>query len=257
MLNLPHVKLVASSAMTPAEADNLFALFSERGCVLIDFDTPVLPAETLAHLGRHFGAAISHKLSDPLGVHPIRNLAGYPEYANTTHADLGLHTDGSFEQAPPAAMLMFCERAAASGGLTRLCDGRMLYRHLRNSRPEVLEALCRPDAFRIRRDDRVSSKPVFREADGRMQVTYRYGSDVHLDIHPDALAGFAEIEAYLAEPCNHLEFRLEANQALILDNTRILHGRTAFPADSRRSLYGLWCDGRGVDAQRVRFGFEP
>jgi alpha-ketoglutarate-dependent taurine dioxygenase len=243
--------------MTPAEADDVLASFSASGCVLIDFEEPAVPSETLAGLGRHFGAAIFHKLSDSLGVHPIRNLAGFPEYANTTHAELGLHTDGSFEQEPPRAMLMFCERASMSGGLTRLCDGRMLYRHLRASCPGVLQALTRPDAFRIRRDDRVSSKPVFREAAGRMQLSYRYGNDVHLDIHPDAQAGFAEIETYLAQPGNYLELRLEENQALILDNTRILHGRTAFPADSQRSLYGLWCDGRGVDAQRVRFGFEP
>jgi alpha-ketoglutarate-dependent taurine dioxygenase len=42
---------------------------------------------------------------------------------------------------------------------------------------------------------------------------------------------------------------------LLMENTRVLHGRTVFLPDAHRVLRGLWCDGRGANPDKIKFGF--
>ena len=122
---------------------------------------------------------------------------------------------------------------------------------------ETLAGLFLSDAITIKRDDRKASKPVFvlRE-DNFTQMIYRSGRDVSIKIHPKAQQGFWEIERFLANPDNYIEFRLAAGQILILDNTRLLHGRTSFSQNSNRKLHGLWCDGISSFSPMFTIGFQ-
>ena len=108
----------------------------------------------------------------------------------------------------------------------------------------------------MKRDDRKKTTSVFRKVGDRIQITYRYGSDIVIDIHPKARPGFEAIEYFLTRPDKYVEFKLNRNQIFVFDNTRVLHGITAFPQDSDRSLYGLWCDGKSVGLSNFPFGFE-
>jgi alpha-ketoglutarate-dependent taurine dioxygenase len=232
-------------------------LFRQEGAVLIhpvkteDLDPP----SVLSMLGKCFGRPIFHKLSDERGVHPIRSIAGYASYANTTSADLLLHTDGSFESFSPRVMLMMCEVPARTGGLSRLCNGATIFAHLLNNHPASVAGLMRPDAFSIRRDDRVASKPVFKREGDRILVTFRYGGDVDIQVHPEAQAGYQAIVEFLENPGNFCEFLLARQELLVLDNTRVLHGRTAFPKHELRILHGLWLDGLNASEGPGVFGF--
>ncbi|NJL09643.1 MAG: TauD/TfdA family dioxygenase [Calothrix sp. SM1_7_51] len=42
-------------------------------------------------------------------------------------------------------------------------------------------------------------------------------------------------------------FKLKPDKILILDNERVLHGRTSFDATSRRKLKRLWFAGRDIE----------
>jgi alpha-ketoglutarate-dependent taurine dioxygenase len=255
-----YLKLPSIGNLTVEDRKAVALTLEQFGCLVVDLERPepsLSCAEALSRLGRQFGKPVRHRLSDALGVHPIRNIANYPEYANTTNAELNLHTDGAFEESPPKVMLIYCERPSDRGGNTRLCSGHSVYEHIKQQDPGALSPLFRDDAFFIRRDDKQGSRPVFRLVDGRVQMAYRYGRDILVEINPACERGFVLIENFLADPLNFLEFKLKPHQTLIFDNTRILHGRTAFPAEDERSLYGLWCDGSGPDCAGFPFGFEP
>ncbi len=247
MPKLPIIE-VDSLDDIPADATHLVVdRVSQAGCVLVRQrgEAKVDHSLALSRLGRHFGTPIRHRLSDDNGVHPIRNIPGYPSYANTTNADLLLHTDGSFEESPPQVMLISCETPAPAGGHTRICFARDLYGRLLRDFPSELEGLWLDDSFTIRRDDRRSSKPVFRPVgDDRIAITFRFGSDVQIDVRPEAQSGYRRIVSLLGDPANFIEFKLQANEILVFDNTAVLHGRTDFAPDAGRVLHGLWLDGK-------------
>lgn len=230
---------------------------SQTGCVIVRQKDggAVNHSLALARLGRHFGSPIRHKLSDENGVHPIRTIPGYPSYANTTNADLLLHTDGSFEENPPKVMLISCERPAPVGGDSRVCFASELYETMRRDYPDELPGLWLADSFTIQRDDRKASKPVFKAVGkNRIAITFRFGGDVEVILRPEAAKGFNRIVSLLNDPANFIEFKLQENEILVFDNTAVLHGRTDFPPDSGRVLHGLWLDGLPREGS-LTFGF--
>jgi alpha-ketoglutarate-dependent taurine dioxygenase len=253
----PRLAVQRLAGLSAEDVAGVQQLLQQEGAVIV---TPVNeeevdPSQVLSQLGREFGEPIFHKLSDARGVHPIRSIPGYASYANTTSADLLLHTDGSFETYSPRVMLMLCELPARRGGMSRICDSAAIYAHLKRNYPGSIDGLMRQDAFSVRRDDRVASKPVFRREGDRMIVTFRYGKDVDIKVHPDAQAGFHAIVEFLERPENYCEFLLRRHELLVLDNLRVLHGRTAFAPDEERILHGLWLDGRDAGGHSGTFGF--
>ena len=254
----PELELTSVRDMNESDWRELFALMNRFGCVhLRQTSEPTGPVESLRYLGHRFGAPIFHKLSDEHGIHPIRYMPGYPEYANVNVEELGLHTDGSFEQIPPTFMLMYCERPADGGGDTRLASGDRLFAHLRADHPEYMAALSKPAAFTITRGDRRAHQSVFAAVDDRVRIAYRSGSDIRLEIDPDAVVAFEYVRQWLLEPTNVLTFKLEAGDVLLFDNTRMLHGRSSFSRTSPRSLHGLWCDGQSGYRDGLSWGIHP
>ena len=167
-----------------------------------------------------------------------------------------IHTDGAFENQSPKLLLMHCEQPDVSGGVTQLAYAENVYAHLQKNFPDTLSGLFRSDAFSVKRDDRQASNAVFESKDGAIHMIFRSGKDIPISVHVEASKGYSEICNYLADPSNYIEFRLEARQTLILDNTRALHGRTRFPETSSRRLYALWCDINPAFSSMFRLGFK-
>ena len=258
MLIKPELKLASVRQIRESDWDELLATINRFGCVHIRQTSETTgPVESLRQLGARFGAPIFHKLSDQLGIHPIRYIPGYPEYANANVEDLDLHTDGSFEKTPPSFMLMYCERPAEEGGDSKLASGDRLFHHLRTELPEYLSVLSKPAVFTITRDDRRAQQSVFTTVEGRVRIAYRSGKDSRLEIDPEAADAFRYVGAWLRHPSNYVTFRLGPGDILVFDNTRMLHGRSAFSRKSARSLHGLWCDGRSERSDRPLRGIDP
>jgi [2-(trimethylamino)ethyl]phosphonate dioxygenase len=59
----------------------------------------------------------------------------------------------------------------------------------------------------------------------------------------DAYCAFA---ALLQAPQYVIEFKLEAGDLFIVDNLRVLHGRTGFSGEGSRHLQGCYADMDGV-----------
>ncbi len=242
--------------LSKRECNDIFKLFNYYGYLVIESKIVIDPVRSLVSIGRYFGRIIHHNLSDISGVHPVWYIPGYSEYANTTYCSVPMHTDGSFRDKPPKMMLAHCQVPANDGGYTRIAFAKDVYLYLQNFEPEVLHGLFLKDAFTVKRDNRQAEKPVFLRNNNHIQMFYRSGNDIKITIHPKAKKGYLEIERFLSNPKNYQEFLLKAGQTLILDNTRLLHGRTSFSKNSPRKLYGLWCDGISEFSHMFDIGFQ-
>jgi gamma-butyrobetaine dioxygenase len=169
-----------------------------------------------------------------------------------TALGLSLHTDNAYRIPPPTVQLLHCLASRASGGETVLADG---FRAVRLLAPESRAALAaRPIRFAYRdaTAELAADVPVV-ALDGRGEP-----AAVHLNNRskgvpvgtPDEVAewyaAYFELLALLEAPGAQVVFRLEPGDLVAFDNTRVLHGRTAFSGAGDRRLQGCYADLDGV-----------
>lgn len=235
------------SALTPAQADEMMARFEQFGFVILNCALTSHLKQDFIQLAQYFGKIIPHNQSDDLGILPITLLPDYPDYANTQCNHLAPHTDGAFETVPPAVMAMQCEIAAVAGGLSCLVDAHDVYRYLLQVDPVGLQYLFEPDVFHIERDNQSAERAIFwHDRDGRLKIAFRSDSVAKIRVKPHAQPVFEHVKQYLADPAHQFQWHLQPGQILIFDNTRMLHGRTAFAPNSKRRINGLWFEGQPI-----------
>ncbi|WP_165950192.1 TauD/TfdA family dioxygenase [Actinomadura sp. GC306] len=143
-----------------------------------------------------------------------------------------LHTDAAYRERPEAGMCLFSVRPARDGGRTLLLDADTALADLPD---RMLNRLRRAD-WSWRTPEPFVPEAPFRAA----VVTLPPSGAAALRWRPDLLmCGDAEQRAAAEEFARHLarlpavELALRPGDALILDNRRILHGRTAFGDPAR------------------------
>jgi gamma-butyrobetaine dioxygenase len=149
---------------------------------------------------------------------PIAAVPHGRSYASTA-GETPLHSDSQrFAGRPPRLQVMLCARAARRGGATTLIDTRALLREIRDADPPLHAAL--------RRDER--------------RIPFVFGDVTGPTV--DGLAGEAwfthspmpprdELGEWLApwlRRAPRIVLTLAPGELLVVDNHRMLHGRTAF-----------------------------
>lgn len=165
-----------------------------------------------------------------------------------------LHTDGPHRPGrPPEAFAMLCVRQSPSGGALLLVQADRVVSLLD---PDTVEVLRRPFLFDQREEgaDPVPRRLLRQGDDGRWQFTYlrQYIEAGHRHHGAAALsarerAALDRLDAVLdglaGEDAGHRRVKLQPGQAVIVDNRRLLHGRTAFAdtdADHGRLMLRTW-----------------
>jgi len=206
-------------------------------------------------------------LADEDGLSSItpanEEASGRGEYIPYTHKPINWHTDGYYN-APDRrilGMLLHCVQDADSGGENALLDPEIAYIQLRDTQPEYVAALMKPDAMTIpaRRDEEhvarpAQSGPVFSVDAAHGFLHMRYTARTRsIEWRQDGMTQ-AAVET-LAEILNDSEYilrtRLVPGMGIICNN--ILHTRTAFSdsPERRRLLY------RGRYYDRLKFAVSP
>lgn len=154
---------------------------------------------------------------------PIRPVEGAKSFAGSA-AFTPFHTDSQdFFGAPPGLQVMVCRRAAAIGGQIRLLDGWALLDRLERTDRALYDALAdTPRLHRFYFGD--VTRPTVAEARGHFAWT-------HSPIPATDRIGVALAREIEREPV--IELAVRAGQTLIVDNHRMLHGRTAFSGTER------------------------
>jgi gamma-butyrobetaine dioxygenase len=169
-----------------------------------------------------------------------------------TSLPLDPHTDNPYRWPVPGVQLLHCLANETSGGLSTLVDGFAAAEALRVRDKAAFEVLTRT-AVRFRyRDaatDLVASAPPIEldAAGGLLAVHFSPRLDFVPLGSPEVLDGYYRarraFDHLLRSPQFEIRFLLETGDLLMMDNRRLLHGRTGFdPAEGLRHLQGCYID---------------
>jgi gamma-butyrobetaine dioxygenase len=177
---------------------------------------------------------------------------------NLAYTSLGLpaHTDNPYRDPVPTLQLLHCLQSSASGGDNVLVDGWSVAEQVRENDLQGFRLLARHAvAFRyVDADADISTTLPVIELDDRGQVRsvrFNARSMQPPRLDPDASAdwyrAYTLFARLLADPANQIHLRLDPGDLFIVDNRRVLHGRTAYSATGgTRHLQGCYADIDGM-----------
>ena len=179
--------------------------------------------------------------------------------SNLAYTNLGLqaHTDNPYRDPVPTLQLLACLENSVEGGLSRVVDGFAAANRLRGESPDAFDLLARyPARFEYAGSTgvRLSAKRPMIELgpDGEM-LAIRFNNrsaapsiDVPYSAMADFYAAYRRFAELIEDPTMAVTFRLEPGELFIVDNTRVLHARTAFSGSGSRWLQGCYADKDGL-----------
>ena len=180
--------------------------------------------------------------------------------ADTAYSSKALrpHTDGSYSFDAPGVQILLCVENDAEGGKSVLVDGHHVAQQIKQDHPDQYLDLTLIDVEGVYKGDGAelrAMRPVFREdaAGELVQVTYN-NYDRSSYLHPkqemDRLyPALQTVDRYLNNPSNQWTHQLSVGQALVFDNWRLLHGRTAF--EGNRKMTGAYTNREDLES-RIR-----
>jgi len=180
--------------------------------------------------------------------------------ANLAYTGLGLqaHTDNPYRDPVPTLQILYCLENSVAGGDSQVVDGFAAAHRLRAENPhgfDLLTRYCARFEYRGTGDVHlVSRKPMIELTPDGELASIRFNNrstaaitDVPFDDMPDYYAAYRRLGDIIDDPAMAVGFKLEPGECFIVDNTRVLHGRTGY-ADSggSRWLQGCYADKDGL-----------
>jgi gamma-butyrobetaine dioxygenase len=222
------------------------ARFLELGFVLFS-GVPTQSAQIL-RVASQFGFTRATNFG---ALFDVRSTPQATDLAYTAMA-LDPHTDNPYRWPVPGVQLLHCLVNETCGGLSTLVDGFAAAEALHARDAEAFRRLSQT-AVRFRYRDAVtelvaSAPPIELDASGRVQSVH---FSPRLDFvplqPPDELAAYYRarraFDHLLRSPEFEIRFLLDAGELMMMDNRRLLHGRTGFdPAQGLRHLQGCYID---------------
>jgi gamma-butyrobetaine dioxygenase len=162
---------------------------------------------------------------------------------------LGAHSDNPYRDPTPTLQLLHCLASSAGGGENTLVDAFRVAEDLDARAFELLAS--HPLRFRYRDGDTEleAEHPVLSiDARGELQA-------VHFNTRSAAPSPALSREWYdayrtfgrlLGEPQYQIRFKLDPGDLFIVDNLRVLHGRTGYTESGDRHLQGCYADRDGL-----------
>ncbi|HUO38540.1 MAG TPA: TauD/TfdA family dioxygenase [Mycobacterium sp.] len=261
---LPDVPLPLANAqsMGAAERQGIADRYDRHGFVVMQLPPGTLTPDTVLALAAALGLGeplvpVLYRLncSPPNPVARISAAlnagtadAGHPSFGRTVNQQL--HCDGTLQDIGYVkASLLLCACPAAHGGDTLLFNASAAYAELASIDVRAAAALATPGALirqaNINNCDDLNAGPAFAVQDGRLVCRYCVTETDRWAVPRGATAAdlqrgvdFLRAAALPGSP-HFAHLRLEAGQAILLDNTRISHGRTAYKDSptQQRCLY--------------------
>ena len=245
---IPQCKFDDFSKQTPAKLSALQAV-RDYGFVLLNALEPS-PAKVLDVI-EEFGFVRETnygKLFDVRATVDASNLA-------FTNRGLGCHLDNPYRDPVPGLQLLHCLESSTEGGESILQDGFMAARVLRDEAPDHFSLLSKQWInFKFQdADSSLKSRVAFIEVNDRdevVKVRFNNRSIDTIKLAPDLITPFYQAYRHYAEILERealqINFKLEAGQLILFDNTRVLHARKSYSAAGYRHLQGAYSDLDGL-----------
>ncbi len=179
---------------------------------------------------------------------------------NLAYTGLGLqaHTDNPYRDPVPTLQILYCLDNSARGGDSQVVDGFHAALRLRAEDPEGFDLLSRHCArfdYRGTGDVHLKAKKSMIELtpDGELTgVRFNNRSTAPItDVPYDDMAGYyaayRRFSEIIDDPAMAVGFKLDPGECFIVDNTRVLHGRTGYAGSGgSRWLQGCYADKDGL-----------
>ncbi|KAF5350608.1 hypothetical protein D9756_008659 [Leucocoprinus leucothites] len=160
-----------------------------------------------------------------------------------TNLNLGLHMDLLYFQHPPRYQILHCLRNRVEGGRSIFVDALAAAETLRESHPSYFDVLAKTpvpfhyinDGHHLHREhttielapSTTSASPSDRRI-GHINYSPYAQAPLPLDTPTEFYPALKEFTRLLHEPTNTYEYTLNEGDAVLFDNRRVLHARTAF-----------------------------
>ncbi|KAJ6625129.1 hypothetical protein B0H10DRAFT_1783626 [Mycena sp. CBHHK59/15] len=151
-----------------------------------------------------------------------------------TNLDLGLHMDLLYFKNPPKYQILHCLRNKVKGGTSIFVDALHAASTLRDKDPALFEVLTKTlvpfhyinDGHHLHYEH-----PTIELVNGTIQqINYSppFQAPLLVDTPTAFYVALAEFAKLLGDPANTYQYTLQEGDAVIFDNRRVLHARTAF-----------------------------
>lgn len=182
-----------------------------------------------------------------------------------TAEDVPPHNDNAQYTHPPSGQVLAMLVNDAQGGNSVVVDGWSVLDKLNRDHPGAIEVLARVE---------VGFRQYSTEADAftraPLVVRDRFGRFIHLRFSNQLMQPLAfddtDLESWyqayrllgaaIADPANHVSFRLSAGDTLFVNGYRVLHARTAYQPDGLRHLQDVYFEVDDVFGHLARMSGE-
>ena len=178
---------------------------------------------------------------------------------NLAYTNLGLqaHTDNPYRDPVPTLQILACIENTVEGGESSVIDGFAVAAALQAEDTQGFRLLSSyPARFEYAGSSGVrlkAKRPMIELGPDGELICIRFNNR---SLAPTVDVPFAEMDKYYAayrrfaelieDPAFEVTFKLEAGQAFIVDNTRVMHARKAFSGSGKRWLQGCYADKDGL-----------
>ena len=178
---------------------------------------------------------------------------------NLAYTNLGLqaHTDNPYRDPVPTIQILYCLENSVSGGDTTVVDGFNAAKHLKDKNSNYFDLLTKYCArFEYKGNKKVhlkSRKPMIELSPDGELIAIRFNNrssapitDVPYEDMENYYKAYRAFSDIINDPSLAVNFKLKPGECFIVDNTRVLHARTAYSGAGKRWLQGCYVDKDGL-----------
>ncbi|MFV0248627.1 MAG: TauD/TfdA family dioxygenase [Tenacibaculum sp.] len=174
-----------------------------------------------------------------------------PENLANTQLGLPPHTDNPYRNPTPTLQLLHCLKSDTKGGQTILVDGFNLAYTLKKEQPYYFKLLSTNSVnfkFKTKEHWLENRTPIILTDTDNCVKSIKFNSRsiqpfcIDKNLMLNYYKAYQHFEKQVNNQKNQLHFTLKPTQAIIYDNERILHGRTAYTLQGDRHLQGCYTD---------------
>jgi len=178
---------------------------------------------------------------------------------NLAYTNLGLqaHTDNPYRDPVPTIQILYCLENSASGGDSTVVDGFNAAIHLKDENLDYFNLLSKYCArFEYNGDKGAhlqSRRPMIELSPDGELIAIRFNNrsaapitDVPYDDMANYYKAYRTFSDIINDPALAVNFKLNPGECFIVDNTRVLHARTAYSGTGARWLQGCYVDKDGL-----------